>query len=54
MGIKLRYFNARGKAEVSRLVLAQAGVEYEDIRFEELEWPAIKPSKIQHILSINI
>jgi len=43
-GIKLTYFNTRGRAEPARLILAQAGVEYEDIRLEREQWPAIKPS----------
>ena len=31
---KLYYFNARGTAEPSRIIFAQAGVKYEDIRFD--------------------
>jgi hypothetical protein len=30
---KLTYFNLRGLAEMSRLLFAYAGVEYEDFRF---------------------
>ena len=41
---KLTYFNSRGKAETSRLVLAQAGMEYEDKRVTWDEWQALKPS----------
>lgn len=33
MGYKLIYFNARGIAEVSRLLFAYAGVDYEDFRY---------------------
>ena len=44
--IKLIYFNARGRAELARLILAQAGAEYEDKRLEREEWPAHKPSEI--------
>ena len=44
--IKLFYFNARGRAELARLILAQAGVEYEDVRFPREDWPKHKPSKI--------
>ena len=33
-GIKLIYFNLMGRAEVTRLILAQAGVSYEDKRIE--------------------
>ena len=35
---KLYYFNARGRAEVARIIFAQAGVKYEDIRFQKEEW----------------
>ena len=35
---KLYYFNFRGSAESSRIVFAQAGVKYEDIRFETEQW----------------
>ena len=41
-GIKLVYFNLEGRAEVARLILAQAGVEYEDCRIENDQWPNIK------------
>jgi len=40
---KLTYFHYRARAEISRLILAQAGVEYEDIRVDrDTEWPARK------------
>jgi len=35
----LTYFNSRGKAEVIRLTLALAGVEFTDERHEFAEWP---------------
>lgn len=41
---KLTYFNGRGRAEIVRLVFAAAGVEYEDVRIEKEQWPALKPS----------
>jgi glutathione S-transferase len=31
---KLYYFNAKGRAEVSRLLFVAAGVKYEDVRVE--------------------
>ena len=42
---KLVYFNARGRAEIARLMFAEAGVEYEDYRFEFSQWPAEKESE---------
>ena len=36
---KLVYFPARARAEIIRLLFAQAGVEYEDVR---LEFPAFQ------------
>ncbi|UJR16860.1 hypothetical protein I4U23_003758 [Adineta vaga] len=39
---KLYYFNGRGRAEVSRLIFAAAGQQYEDIRYERDEWPSHK------------
>lgn len=40
---KLIYFNGRGRAELSRLIFAQAGQEYEDCRVDKDGWAAIKP-----------
>ena len=42
--IKLTYFNSKGRAETTRLILAQAGVAYEDNRIEKEDWPALKAS----------
>ena len=42
---KLTYFNLRGRAELSRLILHQAGVSFEDHSFGPGEWPTAKPSK---------
>ncbi|CAF1250146.1 unnamed protein product [Didymodactylos carnosus] len=39
---KLYYFAGRGRAEVSRLIFAAAGQQYEDIRYEHSDWPAHK------------
>lgn len=35
---KLYYFNARGRAEPTRLCFAAAEVKYEDVRFTFEEW----------------
>lgn len=41
----LHYFNLRGRAELSRLIFAAAGVEYTDHRMTGAEWQELKPSK---------
>ena len=44
--IKLTYFNGRGRGEIARLILAQAGVEYEDCRITFDDWKnGLKESK---------
>ena len=41
--IKLTYFDARGRAETSRLILAYAGAKYEDERLAGEQFAALKP-----------
>ena len=41
---KLTYFNGRGRAEVIRLIFAQAGVKYEDHRIAKEDWAGLKPN----------
>ena len=45
MPYKLTYFNGRGRAELGRLIFAQAGVQYEDVRIERADWLQLKPSQ---------
>jgi len=45
MSYRLTYFNGRGRAELIRMIFAQAGVAYEDVRIERAEWPQLKPSE---------
>ena len=45
--VKLTYFNLKGRAELARLILAQAEAQYEDRRITKEEWLSLKPSKSQ-------
>jgi len=40
--VKLTYFNIKGRAEMSRLVMAAAGKPFEDIRYKQGEWETAK------------
>jgi hypothetical protein len=51
--IKLSYFNFKARAELSRLILAQAGVDYEDFRIEMEDWPNHKASKFKEKCTIE-
>ena len=39
---KVQYFNLYGRAEPIRMLLTHAKVEFEDVRYEFADWPAIK------------
>ena len=43
--MRLIYFNAPGRIEVSRLILAYAEVDFVDKRVKIADWPALKPGK---------
>jgi len=43
-GMKMTYFDGRGRGEILRLLLAKGGKSYEDKRVTFPEWPAIKPT----------
>ena len=47
---KLTYFSGRGFAEATRMLFAQAGVEYEDVRMTQESWPALKASKSHFVV----
>ena len=50
MTIKLTYFNARGRAEMSRMIAAYGKIDFKDVRVEGQDWPALKASKFQKFL----
>jgi glutathione S-transferase len=41
---ELIYFNGAGRAEVTRILLHAAGVDFTDTRMQGGEWPTIKPT----------
>ena len=50
---ELTYFNARGVAEPSRMLLVHCEVEFEDLRVEMEQWPAMKGSRYMLIEYFN-
>lgn len=42
---KLIYFNARGRAELTRWIFAYGDIAFTDERFEMSDWPAKKQSE---------
>lgn len=50
---KLIYFEAKGRAELTRLVFAAGGVKYEDKRIDRIDdWPKVKASESMNWMSI--
>jgi hypothetical protein len=45
--LKLNYFDAKGRAELARLILAQSGTAYDDHRINFSDWPALKQGKLE-------
>ncbi|KAK7093966.1 glutathione S-transferase-like [Littorina saxatilis] len=49
-GIKLTYFDGRGRGEISRLLLTAAGQKFEDVRITFDQWPALKAKSKFNVL----
>ena len=43
---KLTYLNYRGRAELIRFILSQAGLQFEDCRLPPEKWQETRPSKL--------
>lgn len=52
--IKFTYFDGRGRGEVSRLALAAAGQQYEDVRIQFEDWPALKAKTRGGVLPVLV
>jgi len=50
--MKLTYFDGRGRAEMARLLLANAGVKYDDVRVGGEKWQELKPKTPKGALPI--
>lgn len=42
---KLHDFDRYGRAEITRLIFAASGTEFEDVQIKKDDWPGIKYSK---------
>ncbi|OWF48494.1 glutathione S-transferase 1-like [Mizuhopecten yessoensis] len=49
---KVTYFNGRGRAESTRIILTEAEVLFEDVRISKEQWDAMKQSTPTHTLPI--
>lgn len=46
---KVIYFNVKALAEPMRFLLAYGNIDFEDVRIEKENWPALKSSKFEYI-----
>ena len=42
--VQLMYFDIRARAEIVRIMLNYGGIEFEDKRVQNADWPKVKPS----------
>lgn len=50
---KVIYFNVKALAEPMRFLLSYGNIEFEDVRIEKEDWPALKSSKSKLIYFPN-
>ena len=50
---KLIYFPVTARAEMTRLMFAAAGVEYEDYRIKWEDWQKLKPGRSSFFLELK-
>lgn len=50
---KLTYFNVKALAEPMRFLMAYGNIDFEDVRVSNDDWPAVKLSKKNIIMSKN-
>lgn len=43
---KVIYFNVMALAEPMRFLLSYGNIDFEDVRIDRADWPALKPSKL--------
>jgi len=48
--VKVTYFNGRGRAEVTRMILTIGKVDFEDKRVNQEEWAKLKESEFYNNL----
>lgn len=51
---KLYYYDAKGRAELIRLVLAAGGKEYDNVVLTEEDWKTEKESELTDIICLYI
>ena len=44
--VQLMYFDIRARAEIVRIMLNYGGIEFEDKRVQNADWPKVKPSML--------
>ena len=52
---KIYYFDSAGLGEILRLMLADQGIDFEDVRFNQEDWPKYKPGEfVRYLIQCQI